>query len=185
MPISVTDRSSASVRALTLAAYISFVPIGVATVLLGPLLPILSARWSLDYAQAGALFPVQYVAATVAVAVSGLLVSKFGFRFAIRTGLFLIAAGLALLMAGPKWLAVICIAAYGGGNGVAVPAANLMLAELNPQRRSETLNWLNFCWSAGAVSCPFLVAAAAKAHHIPLFLGGVSIFAVLVAFAFM
>ena len=151
MPISVTDRSSASVRALTLAAYISFVPIGIATVLLGPLLPILSARWSLDYSQAGALFPVQYVAATVAVAVSGLLVSKFGFRFAIRIGLFLIAAGLALLMAGPKWLAVVCIAAYGGGNGVAVPAANLMVAELNPQRRSETLNWLNFCWSAGAL----------------------------------
>ena len=73
-------------------------------------------------------------------------------------------------MAGPKWLAVICIAASGGGNGVAVPAANLMVAELNPQRRSETLNWLNFCWSAGAVSCPFVVAAAAKAHAVPIFL---------------
>jgi FHS family glucose/mannose:H+ symporter-like MFS transporter len=184
MPISATDKRSASARTLTLAAYISFVPIGVATVLLGPLLPILSARWSLDYAQAGALFPVQYVAATVAVAVSGLLVSKFGFRFAIRTGLFLIAAGLALLMAGPKWLAVICIAAYGGGNGVAVPAANLMVAELNPQRRSETLNWLNFCWSAGAVSCPFVVAAAAKAHAVPIFLTVVAGFSLAIGLFF-
>src|SRR5581483_3357436 len=168
MPIPVIDKSSA--RVLTLAAYISFVPIGIATVLLGPLLPILSARWSLNYAQAGALFPVQYVASTVAVAVSGMLVSRFGFRFAIRTGLFLIAAGLALLMAGPKWLAVICIAAYGAGNGVAVPAANLMVAGLNPQRRSATLNWLNFCWSAGAVACPFLLSAAAKAQQVALFL---------------
>src|SRR2546423_12938543 len=66
------------------------------------MLPILSTRWSLNYAQAGALFPVQYVASTVAVAVSGVLVSRFGFRFAIRAGLFLIAAGLALLMAGAK-----------------------------------------------------------------------------------
>lgn len=142
--------------------------------LLGPLLPILSARWSLNYAQAGALFPVQYVASTVAVGLSGVLVSRFGFRFAIRAGLFLIAAGLALMLAGPKWLAVICIAAYGAGNGVAVPAANLMVAELNPTRRSATLNWLNFCWSAGAVACPFLVAAAAKSQKIPLFLMAVA-----------
>lgn len=170
MPISVTETSSSSVRVLTLAAYVSFVPIGIATVVLGPLLPILSARWSLNYAQAGALFPVQYVASTIAVALSGVLVSRFGFRFAIRAGLFLIAAGLALLMAGPKWLAMICIAAYGAGNGVAVPAANLMVAELNPTRRSASLNWLNFCWSAGAVACPFLVAAAAKSQKVSLFL---------------
>lgn len=170
MPASVTETSSSSARLLTFSAYVSFVPIGVATVLLGPLLPILSAKWSLDYAQAGALFPVQYIAATMAVALSGVLVAHWGFRFAIRTGLFLIAAGLAGLMVGPKWFAVICIAAFGAGNGVAVPAANLMVAELNPNRRSATLNWLNFCWSAGAVACPFLVAAADKAHHVSLFL---------------
>ena len=170
MPASATDKNSTSSVSLTFAAYVSFVPIGIATVLLGPLLPILSARWSLNYAQAGALFPVQYIASTIAVALSGVLVSRFGFRFAIRTGLFLITAGLALVLAGPKWLAMICIAAYGAGNGIAVPAANLMVAELNPQRRSMTLNWLNFCWSAGAVACPFLVAAAAKAQHVPLFL---------------
>jgi MFS transporter, FHS family, glucose/mannose:H+ symporter len=170
MPAWATDRSALPARSLTLAAYVAFIPVGIATVLLGPLLPILSARWSLNYAQAGALFPVQYIASTVAVAISGVLVSRFGFRFAITTGLFLITVGLALLMAGPKWLAVICIAAYGAGNGVAVPAANLMVAELNPDRRSATLNWLNFCWSAGAVSCPFLIAAAAKFHHVTVFL---------------
>src|SRR4051812_37608309 len=180
MPASYTQEKWTSASILTLAAYISFVPVGVATVLLGPMLPILSTRWSLNYAQAGLLFPVQYVASTIAVAISGVLVTRYGFRSTICTGLLLMASGLALLMAGPQWLAMMCIAAYGGGLGVAVPAANLMVAELNPQRRSAILNWLNFYWSVGAVACPFLVAAAAKAHHIPLFLGGVSIFAVLV-----
>jgi fucose permease len=184
MPASLTERSPASVRLLTLAAYVSFIPVGVATVLLGPMLPILSARWSLNYAQAGALFPVQYVASTAAVALSGVLVSRFGFRFAIQTGLLLVALGLALLMLGPRWLAVICIAAYGAGNGVAVPAANLMVAELNPGRRSATLNWLNFCWSMGAVACPFLVAAAAKAHHVPSFLLAVAGLSLVIAVLF-
>jgi fucose permease len=184
MPATVRPRAFESASALTFAAYVSFVPIGIATVLLGPMLPVLSARWSLNYAQAGVLFPVQYVASTVAVGLSGVLVSYFGFRFAIRTGLFVMAAGLASLMAGPKSLAVVCIAAYGAGLGLAVPAANLMVAEVNPERRSATLNWLNFWWSVGAVACPFLVAAAAKSHHIPIFLGAVSAFSVVIALAF-
>lgn len=185
MPVSVTDKASRSARTLTIAAYASFVPIGIATVLLGLLLPVLSARWSLNYAQAGALFPVQYVASTLAVALSGILVSRWGFRFAVSTGLFLMTAGLAVLMAGPMWLAMICIAVYGGGLGLAVPAANLMVAEVNPQRRSAALNWLNFCWSAGAVSCPFLVAASAKTHHVPVFLAGVAACSLAVALTFM
>jgi len=170
MPSSASPNTSASAQTLTLAAYASFVPIGIATVLLGPMLPSLSARWSLNYAQAGALFPVQYVASTLAVAVSGELAARWGFRFAIKTGLLLMSAGVGLLLIGPKPLGMVCIAAYGGGLGLAVPAGNLMVAAVNPGRRSATLNVLNFCWSAGAVACPFLVAAAVKSHRIPVFL---------------
>ena len=172
---------SASANDLTVAAYISFVPIGIATVLLGPLLPTLSARWSLNYAEAGALFTAQYIASTIAVALSGVVVSWRGYRFAMESGILLMSVGLALVLLGPKWLGILCIAVYGGGIGIAVPAANLMVAELNPARRAATLNWLNFYWSAGAVSCPFLVAAATKTHRLPLFLAMVSAFSLLVA----
>jgi MFS transporter, FHS family, glucose/mannose:H+ symporter len=181
MAVSDSLNASKSAKALTLAAYASFVPIGIATVLLGPMLPTLSARWSLNYSQAGALFTAQYLASTLAVALSGVLASRWGFRFAIKTGLLLMGAGVGLLLVGPKVMGILCIFAYGGGLGLAVPAANLLVAEVNPGRRSATLNLLNFCWSAGAVSCPFLVAAAAKSHHIPLFLSSVAGFALLMA----
>jgi fucose permease len=175
-----TAKAATSAKALTLAAYASFVPIGIATVLLGPMLPTLSARWSLNYSQAGALFTAQYLASTLAVALSGVLVSRWGFRFAIKIGLLLMGAALALLLAGPKIMGVLCIAASGAGMGLAVPAGNLLVAEVNPGRRSATLNLLNFCWSAGAVACPFLVAAAAKSHRIPFFLAAVAGFSILV-----
>jgi fucose permease len=181
MPTFDTPRDSASAKALTLAAYTSFVPIGIITVLLGPMLPTLSVRWSLNYSQAGALFTAQYLASTVAVSLSGVLVSLRGFRFAIKAGLVLAGAGAALLLAGSRVLGMACIAAYGAGLGLAVPAANLLVAEVNPLRRSATLNLLNFCWSAGAVACPFLVAAAAKEHRVPLLLGAVAAFSFLVA----
>ncbi len=170
-----------SAQALTFAAYAAFVPIGIATVLLGPMLPTLSARWSLNYSQAGALFTIQYLASTVAVALSGAMVSRWGFRFAMKAGLLLMSAGVALLLAGPKIMGMLCIAASGFGMGLAVPAANLLVAEVNPVRRSARLNLLNFCWSTGSVACPFLVAAAARSHRLPLFLASVAGFALLVA----
>ena len=102
-----------SARALTLASYATFLPIGIVTVLLGPMLPTLSARWSLNYSQAGALFTAQYLASTVAVALSGVLVSRWGFRFAIKAGLLFVAAGLIFLLSGSEVLGIACIAAYG------------------------------------------------------------------------
>ncbi|MGC2472818.1 MAG: MFS transporter [Candidatus Sulfotelmatobacter sp.] len=170
-----------SARPLTYVGYICFLPIGIATVLLGPILPTLSARWSLNYAQAGALFNAQYFAATCAVACSGALAARWGFRFPIKIGLLLMTIGLSFLLSGSKLVGILCIVCYGGGLGLAVPAANLLVAAANPERRSAALNLLNFFWSMGAVSCPFLVAAAAKSNHLPAFLISVAGFSLATA----
>src|SRR5947209_2218393 len=102
MPILASSSSSTSNRALTIASYISFFPIGIATVLLGPMLPLLSSRWSLNYSQAGALFTAQYIASTCAVALSGFVVARRGYLFAIKLGLVLVAVGVGLLLTGTK-----------------------------------------------------------------------------------
>jgi len=167
MAASDTSLESNSARALTYVSYISFVPIGFATVLLGPMLPALSARWSLNYAQAGALFNAQYLSSTCAVACSGVLAARWGFRFPMKVGLLLMTLGLSSLLSGPKIVGILSIALYGAGLGLAVPAANLLVAAANPGRRSATLSLLNFFWSLGAVACPFFIAAAAKSGHLP------------------
>ena len=181
MPATDASLQASSARPLTYAAYISFVPIGIATVLLGPMLPTLSARWSLNYAQAGALFNAQYFGSTCAVACSGALAARWGFRFPIKIGLLLMAVGLSFLLSGSKLVGILCIGCYGAGLGLAVPAANLLVAAANPQRRSAALNLLNFFWSVGAVSCPFLVAAAAKNNYLPTLLISVAAFSLATA----
>lgn len=175
MSASPTPRALTSNKALTLAAYASFIPIGAVTVLLGPTMPALSARWSLNYSQSGALINTQYLASTIATALSGLLVARLGFRFAMKSGLLLAAVGMAFLLAGSRVLGTICIAANGAGLGLAVPAANLLVAEVNPDRRSAVLNVLNFCWSAGAVACPFLVAWAVATNGLGLLLALIAV----------
>jgi fucose permease len=180
MAFSATARPVTSAKALTFAANASFVPIGIVTVLLSPLLPTLSARWSLNYSQAGALFTAQFLASTVAVLLSGVLIARWGFRFAIKAGLLVMGLSVGALLAGSRLLGMACIAGYGVGLGLAVPAANLLVAEVNPGRRSAALNLLNFSWSTGAVACPFLVAAATKSHRLPLLLALVAGFSLLV-----
>jgi len=161
---------TASALSLNKGAHAVFVPIGIVTVLLGPLLPMLSARWSLDYSQAGSLFTAQFLGSTVGVFVSGVIVSRWGFRFAVNAGLLAIAVGVGGLPFSSRPLGLICILCYGFGLGLAIPAVNLFVAAMNPQRRSAALSLLNFSWSVGAVACPFLVAAAARVDKIQLFL---------------
>jgi FHS family glucose/mannose:H+ symporter-like MFS transporter len=170
MSVSQKSQAADSSRPLTVAAHAAFVPIGIVTVLLGPLLPMLSARWSLNYTQAGSLFTVQFLSSTVGVALSGFCVSRWGFRFAIKAGLLAMGVGVAILPYSSRVLGSACIGLYGLGFGIAVPAANLLVAEVHQFQRSAALNLLNFSWSVGAVACPFLVAAAVRAHHVPFLL---------------
>ena len=81
----------------TAVAHITFVPTGIMTVLLGPLLPSLAVRWSLDDAQSGELFTAQFLASTAGVALSGILVPRFGYRLVLVAGLLLMAIGVGTL----------------------------------------------------------------------------------------
>jgi FHS family glucose/mannose:H+ symporter-like MFS transporter len=165
------------------AAHAAFVPIGMVTVLLGPLLPMLSARWSLNYAQAGTLFTAQFLGATIGTGLSGPIVSRWGYRFAILTGLFAMAVGVGSLPFSSRFPGLICIFSYGIGLGLSIPAANLLVAAMNADRRSAALSLLNFSWSVGAVACPFIVAVAAKVDQIRLFLVALAGFLLLVLLA--
>ena len=49
-------------RRLVRAGQIAFFPTGILTTLLGPMLPILIARWALNDTQAGNLFLAQFLA---------------------------------------------------------------------------------------------------------------------------
>jgi fucose permease len=165
---------------LNAAAHAAFVPTGAVTVILGPLLPALSLQWSMNYAQAGSLFTAQFVGGTVGATLSGMVCSRLGFRFAINGGLFAMALGTAMLMFVSRPLGLVCIACYGFGLGLTIPAANLVVAAANPERRSAALSLLNFSWSIGALVCPFVVAAAARVDAIRFLLVAIAGFLLVV-----
>lgn len=162
----------------------SFVLSGVITTLLGSLLPVLAVRWSLSDAQSGYLFAAQFTGSIAGVGLSSLLMPRWGFGRTLVVAFALISAGAATLMSGP-WLAGLsAVFAYGAGLGLSIPATNLCVSDLYPDRRAAALSFLNMAWGVGAVAGPGLTALALRDHHTPLLMLALSAASALAAIAF-
>src|SRR6266436_5933812 len=132
-----SSNQSSSNRRLILAGQIAFLPTGILQTLLGPMLPILIARWALNDTQAGYLFLVQFLASLAGVQLSGLLLTRWGFRPAFLWGLLLMACGVSTLLLGSSALGMAAVAAYGLGLGLVVPSDNLLIAEIGSSAASD------------------------------------------------
>ena len=200
---------SSSNRKLILAGQIAFLPTGILTTLLGPMLPILIARWAMNDTQAGNLFLVQFLASLVGVQLAGVLLTRWGFRPAFLLGLLLMACGVATLYMGSLALGLASVAAYGLGLGLIIPTNNLLIAEIGSRASAglssgdssgdsssdsskassrasssaSAVSLLNFFWGVGAVLCSVMVAWTAAHRLLPFFLGAVALFLVLLALA--
>lgn len=153
-----------------LLLYGSFFLIGIAAVLLGPLIPELRARWHLSAADAATLFLPFFVASAV-----GSVVSTFHLRRSVILGYGSAAVGvLALPLAG--WpLSQGVVTFIGLGIGLASPAINVLVAQRHPTRRGAALTIVNLMWGLGAVSCPLIFAALLWAVPYEGILGGLGL----------
>src|SRR5712671_4258432 len=133
-----SSSSSSSNRKLILAGQIAFLPTGILQTLLGPMLPILIVRWALNDTQAGNLFLVQFLASLAGVQLSGLLLTRWGYRPAFLWGLLLMACGVSTLLLGSSALGMAAVAAYGLGLGLVVPSDNLLIAEIGSSSSSAS-----------------------------------------------
>jgi FHS family glucose/mannose:H+ symporter-like MFS transporter len=158
-----------------------FVLTGVICTMLGPLLPVLSARWSLDDAHAGYLFTAQFGGSMLGVVGSSFLMSRRGHRLSLILGLGLMALGAATLLATSWILGVVSPLCWGIGFGLVIPTTNLLVSELHPEKRAAALNLVNFSWGVGAATCPFFVAALLRMQRTSVFLYGVAALLILVA----
>jgi MFS transporter, FHS family, glucose/mannose:H+ symporter len=137
----------------------SFVLIGIITTLLGPVLPSFSHRWSLSDAQAGFFFTSQYFGGTFGVILTSVLLPRFGFSKVAAAGFASFLVGFAFLGLGPWMISALMIGINGFGYGLASPSINLRSTELPSKNTAAAVTLLNFSWSVGAVSCPFVVGA--------------------------
>lgn len=135
-PLDSTTKQSHSAfpRPMGVILHVGFLLTGVVTVLLGPVLPDLSARWGLPDARAGLLFTAQFLGAMIGVSLSARIPGR-GFVGSLLAGYVAMALGIAALSSGGWQVGFAAVLCYGVGLGMVIPPTNLWVAEANPQRR--------------------------------------------------
>jgi MFS transporter, FHS family, glucose/mannose:H+ symporter len=147
--------------AASVVLHAGFVVTGVATTLMGPILPIFIARWSLSDQHAGLFFTAQFCGSMAGVASIRWLIGR-GYRQAFVCGFILIAAGVAGLNLGSNGACLGATFVVGCGLGQALSTGNLWVAEIAKARRVPALSILNLQWGIGAIACAPLVMLAQR-----------------------
>ena len=141
---------------------------GLATMLLGPILPVLSHRWSLTDSQAGLLLLAQFTGATL----GGATVSKRLPR-AFLTGLLSGFAGFLAFAVAPVPLVAYAGLLVGGfGVGRIIASVNIIAGDRYTHHRGSALARLNISFSLGCLLSPLLAAQLAPRIGLAALLSG-------------
>lgn len=170
-------------RRIVLLTQTGFLLVGIANTLLGPILPILSSRWQLNDAQAGQLFMAQFAGAIAGSALSGVLIRKLGVIKMLAAGYAGLAIAILSLSANSWLIGLVALAVLGFSLGFTNPSTNLLIAELNPERRAAALNLLNLIWGVGAILGPPLIALVTRRGDVVWVLSGLTLALAIVALA--
>jgi fucose permease len=122
-------------------------------VLLGCILPRLSATGHLRDQGAGLFLLVQFAAAA-----SGALLVRGSYWKALACGYALTSLSALSIVLLHSRVSLAAFGFYGLGLGVAMTSTSMLIGRLYPDRKGAALALLNFSWSVGSVICPLLVA---------------------------
>ena len=135
-----------------LPVFLYFLAAGIATVMLGPILPALIQRWHIQDAQAGTLFTASFAGQFL-----GAWFATRNLRGSVLYGSAITAAGCAAMAwVGfvPAHLALFCI---GLGLGAGLTAGNVIAGTTVAAARARLIAMLNVAWGFGAITCPVLI----------------------------
>jgi FHS family glucose/mannose:H+ symporter-like MFS transporter len=135
--------------------FLYFAVAGVATVMLGPLLPSLISRWSLQDAQAGTLFTASFAGQFL-----GAWFATRNLRVSVVCGAALSAAGCVAMAWATFNVAHLALFCVGLGLGAGLTAGNVIVGTARTTSTARLLMLLNVSWSIGAIACPLFVRLA-------------------------
>lgn len=150
-----------------------FVLAGMATTVLGPMMPLLMTQWALTDAAAGTLFTAQFTGQTLSTFGSSLVTRRLGDRRTLALGAMVAAGGLAVLPFAAWPMGAAAAFAYGTGLGLVLPITNFVVASLRPRDAAGALSLLNVSWGVGAVVWPLVVGLTlmvTPGSHAPMLL---------------
>ena len=144
-------KSLNSVRSLNALLCAGFFLAGIATVLIGQVLPILSQKLEINDRQAGDFFIAQFAGSLAGTFASTWFARRRNFLSANVFGCVLIASGVLFLNFTSFQICLLGFFLNGVGIGLTLPSINMLTLEINRERPASALNILNFFWGVGAI----------------------------------
>jgi fucose permease len=130
---------------------------GLATVLIGQVLPLLTEKLELSDLGAAYFFPAQFAGSITGTFLTYYFGKHNRLALAAIAGSMFMASGILLINLPTFDGALLGFVMNGVGIGLTLPSINMLIMEMNPLNSATALNVLNFCWGAGAIlSKPFV-----------------------------
>lgn len=162
MPLE-TERSKTTVKILLHAVFFLS---GIATVFIGPALPVLAGQFHLNDLQVSYFFPAQFSGSLFGTFLTYNFGKRNKFFTATLLGSFLMIAGMLIMNSGSLPLCLLGFAINGTGIGLTLPSINMLILEMSGERAASALSILNFFWGVGAIICSPFVGVLSKGTSI-------------------
>lgn len=172
-------------RSLTFLLHFVFLLSGIATVLIGQVLPHLTSRFALNDLQAGYFFPAQFAGSLTGTLLTNWLGRSGRLIPASAAGGILMAVGILMMDLASYQAVLVGFLVNGLGIGLTLPAINVLILERDPARSASNLAFLNFFWGVGAIiSKPYVDLTATGSSlglttvllAVPLLISSVALF---------
>lgn len=159
----------------------TFMLIGLGNTLYGPAFERFALRHQIGLDSVGLLVSAQFGGALLAIASSGLLLERFGYRRLIVAGAGLVVVGALTVAHAPSWpLTLAAAGVHGAGTGLLVASVNLLTTRLFENAATPALNLMNAVYGVGAIAGPLVVALSTPRLEPPFYLLAVAGLAVVV-----
>jgi len=145
------NQAASKNKVLTILLHAVFFLSGIATVIIGQVLPVLASRFELNDLQLGYFFPAQFAGSITGTLMTNWLGRQGRLVPASTIGAMLMAVGIGMLNLGSYELVLAAFLVNGLGIGLTLPAINVLILERNPENSASALNFLNFFWGVGAI----------------------------------
>lgn len=156
---------------LKISLHFSFFIVGIVTVLLGQILPMLAVNLSLNDEQSGFFFTAQFGGSIIGTISTAFLIKRFGFVRTLGLAFLLFIVGLGGINFGGLEISWASVFIYGIGIGLAIPSTLMLTAALNPVKTTSALNLMSFVWGLGAIaSQPFVSFSSKGSFFLPTLL---------------
>ena len=162
------------------AACIALLLFGIILITLGSILPLLTAKFTINDLSAGKLVSLLPIGILAGSLIFGPVVDRYGYKILLIASVVLSVIALEGLVLTRSFLILqICILGIGIGGGILNGGGNALVADISKENKGANLSLLGVSFGIGALGMPLLLGILSKHFPYPAIISAIGLFMLL------